>query len=147
MSGPSLESAHNAVIPLGERDAGIFIPDSWEKLNLPNASDNVVMMARNGSENLVVSFENNASSTTGDSICDGAKHGFDPFEVVTTSDDECRFRGRVSINTPMREFWQKMVRATDSDNFLLASCSKEVSSSVISGCEEIIYSFGILDKK
>ncbi len=147
-SGPIIESSnHNAVIPLGNEDVGIFIPADWEKLKLPGASDNVVLLASKTTQNFAISLENGAQTTTGESICNGAANGFNPFEVIAISDTECRFRGRVSTNTPMREFWQKIVKTPKSKTFLLASCSQETRFSDMGDCEDMIYSFGILDKK
>lgn len=141
------DSNYNAVIPLGNHDVGIFIPAAWEKLSLPNASENVILLARSATQNLALSLESRATSTNGESICNGIQSGFSPFELVETTENECRFRGRVSANTPMREFLQKIVKAPDLDNFLLASCSQEIRIGDMRECEEIINSFGILDKK
>lgn len=147
-SGPVISSSeYNAIIPLGQSEVGIFIPTNWEKLNLPSASENVVLLARSGSQNLALSLETNSKTTNGESLCEGAKNGFSPFELVLVTENECRFRGRVSANTPMREFWQKIVKAPKSDNFLLASCSQETRASNMRDCQSIINSFGILDKK
>ena len=144
---PTLTTNHNAVIPLDGSDVGVFIPESWEKLKLPAGSDNVVLLARNGAQNFVMSLENGASTTDGISICDGAEKGFSPFEIILENESECRFRGKVSETTPMREFWQKIVKSPKSNTFLLASCSQEIHLGDMNDCSDIIYSFGILDKK
>lgn len=147
-SEPIISSnSYNAIIPLANNEVGIFIPSTWENLTLPKASENVVLLVRNGSQNLALSLENGAQNTNGESICNGAKNGFSSFEITFISDDECRFRGRVSVNTSVREFWQKIVKAPKSDQFLLASCSQDLRANNMNECKQIINSFGILDKK
>lgn len=136
---------HNAVIPLETEEVGIFIPESWEKVAQPSSGANVILMARNGDENIVISFEQSNELVTGSSLCDGAAKGFSPFQQTFVDDDHCFFSGHLAPNTPLRNFWQKIVRTADTKNFLLASCSIEQQSTIDTTCPAILESFKILE--
>jgi uncharacterized protein YcfL len=138
--------SHNAVIPLGAREAGIFIPESWEKITPPTGGENIVLMARNGDENITISFEQSSERVTGNALCNGAEKGFSPFEQIFVDADNCFFSGHPAPNTPLRSFWQKIVRVPDENNFLLVSCSAEQQSAANSQCPAIIESFNILEQ-
>ncbi len=140
-------STHNAIIPLENEEIGIFIPELWEKITPPTGGENIVLMARNGAENVVVSFEYSAEKITGNALCKGAKKGFSPFEQILTDETQCFFSGHPAPNTPLRYFWQKTISTSDSNNFLLLSCSAELQGSSNSECATILESFKILDKK
>ena len=47
-------SKHNAIIPLGNQEVGVFIPESWKKISPPETGKNVVLMAQNGAHNVVI---------------------------------------------------------------------------------------------
>ena len=146
-SSPIVEkTTHNAVIPLEQEDVGIFVPQSWEKVTSPSGGENIVLMARNGSENMAVSFEYSADIVTGNALCQGAAKGFSPFEQILVDETQCFFSGHPAPNTPLRYFWQKVVSASASNNFLLLSCSAEQQSAANSECATILESFKILDK-
>ncbi len=146
-SSPIVENTtHNAVIPLGNEDVGLFIPESWEKVVPPSGGENIVLMARSGSENIAISFEYSTDTVTGTALCEGAAKGFSPFEQILADETQCFFSGHPAPNTPLRYFWQKIITALDSNNFLLLSCSAEQHSSSPSECATILESFKILDK-
>lgn len=147
-STPSIieEDSHNAVIPLGNKDVGIFIPESWEKITHPSHADTIILMARNGEENIVISFEKDPERVTGSSLCNGAKKGFSSFEQTFVDEENCFFSGHPTLNTPLRNFWQKIVRLPNETSFLLASCSIEKRQSTDTKCPTILESFKILDK-
>jgi len=146
-SSPIIENTtHNAVIPLGAEDVGLFIPESWEKVVPPSGGENIVLMARNGSENMAVSFEYSTNTVMGNALCEGAKKGFSPFEQILADETQCFFSGHPAPNTPLRYFWQKVLSTLDSNNFLLLSCSAEQNSAAKSECANILESFKILDK-
>jgi hypothetical protein len=138
--------SHNAVIPFGEEEVGIFIPPSWEKIRHPSGADGIILLARNGDENIAVSFEQSNELATGSSLCNGAAKGFSPFEQTFMDEENCFFSGHPSANTPLRHFWQKIVHMPNETNFLLASCSIEQQSPNNSSCPTILESFKILDK-
>ncbi len=147
-TSPIIEnSAHNAVIPLGNKNVGIFIPESWEKITHPSSGKNIILMARNGIENVAISFEYSDEIVMGKALCEGAAKGFSPFEQTFVDEDQCFFSGHPAPNTPLRNFWQKIVRTPETTNFLLMSCSTEQQGSSISQCPELLENFKILDKK
>lgn len=142
----STSNSHNAVIPIGTAKAGVFIPESWEKITPPTEAKNIILMARKGDENITISFEQSNELVTGNSICNGAAKAFSPFEKIFVNTDNCFFSGHPSPDTPLRNFWQKIVRAPNENDFLLMSCSAEKISASNSECPSILDSFNILDK-
>jgi hypothetical protein len=141
------QEPHNAIIPLGSADVGIFIPESWETIKNPANGKNIVLMAQNGSDNVVVSFEYSNKIITGEALSNGAKTGFARFSETFVDETQCFFVGHLAANTPLRNFWQKIIRTPESANFLLVSCSSEQLNAPNSQCPEILKSFKILDKK
>ena len=141
-----IDDAHNTIISLGNKEVGLCLPESWEKITPPAEGENIVLMARNGNENLTISFEQNKKLVTGNALCNGAKKGFSPFKQIFVDEENCFFSGHPSPNTPLRKFWQKIIRLPDETNFLLASCSIEKQSNSESSCPAILESFKILDK-
>jgi hypothetical protein len=137
---------HNAIIPLGGEEVGIFIPESWEKVPQTTGGENIILMARNGDENIVISFEQSTELVTGNSLCDGVAKGFSPFQQTFVDENNCFFSGHPAPNTPLRNFLQKIVRTPDTTNFLLASCSSEQQSNTNTTCPAILDSFKILEK-
>lgn len=142
-----LPETHNAVIPLGDEEVGIFIPESWEKIPLPSNTKNIILLAQNNSENIAISFNESEEMVTGTSLCAGAEKGFSPFEQTFVDDNHCFFSGHPSPDTPIRHFWQKTIHLPEKTSFLLASCSTEKREISSSQCSNILESFKILDKK
>ncbi len=141
------DDPYNAIIPLGNAEVGIFIPESWKKLQTPDDGKNIVLMAQNGSDNVVISFEYSDELVTGEALSKGAETGFLNFTQNFVDENQCFFNGNLSTNTPTRSFWQKIIHTSESTNFLLLSCSSEQINASDSPCPEILKSFKILDKK
>lgn len=146
-SSPLLvQSPYNAIIPLNGVEVGVFIPESWEKVSAPSNGQNIVLMAQNGVENVVISFEYSDAAVTGQALCKGATSGLANFNQIFVDNEQCVFSGHPASNMPLRNFWQKIVRTPASNNFLLMSCSTELLTTASSTCPSILESFKILDK-
>ena len=116
------------------------LPDTWTKQpSFPEKG--IIFLARNGSQNLVISHEKDFSENITDRLIKTLKSSLSIIEEVSNNDGVLIFRGKLTVTTPMREFYQKASPIPGTNNFLLLSCSQEIKNIGTLDCPEIINSF------
>ena len=137
----STETQSSAAVrlALGSKKWTMSLPKTWEKVS-PFPKKGVLFLAREGTQNIVITHERGFSPNLLDTLFETTKNSLDTIEKISQTDDSLIFRGKLSATTPMREFYQKVLIGPNSEKFLLISCSQEVSKLDKLDCPDILAS-------
>lgn len=137
-SNGTLFSWETTTITRGEQQWQLQVPNTWEKLA---PQPGVLFMARNGDENFAIMGRDQSEVPPKQQILGSAQEQFTGFNLVSQSDDQWQFTGKLDITAPERTFWQKIQPAVNEPKFLLLSCSQHTSSPTDSFCPQILGSW------
>ena len=126
-------------IDLGNSSLSIKLPKSWEKLP-PQPDKGIIFLSRSGTQNLVISNEKGYSENMVENLLQTTKNSLQNIEEISKTEDALIFRGKLSMTTPMREFYQKIFPDENQENFFLVSCSQEISKLDELDCPNILSS-------
>ncbi len=129
---------------IGDTQWGLELSESWQRLPSPEGY-NTVFLAQNVSQSFVILQETGATENIAVDIITKAKDDFIEFEELDLDKEEntFRFRGKSTLDTPVREFMQKVFVIPNTNAFLLGSCSWEPSISSSVDCQNILSSWQI----
>jgi len=129
---------------IGDTQWGLTLLGSWQRIPSPEGY-NTVFLAQSASQNFVILQESGVTENLAVDILTKAKDGFVEFEELGLDKEEntLRFRGKSTLDTPLREFMQKVFVIPNTNAFLLGSCSWEPSISSSVDCQNILSSWQI----
>jgi len=145
-SGESLLSSTNPTdaFKVGDTQWGLELPDTWQRVPSPEGFS-TVFLAQQENKNFVILQEQGATENLATDIMAKAQEDFLEFESLDIDEEinTFRFRGKTTLDNPIREFVQKVFIVPGTDAFLLGSCSWEPSISSSVDCQNIIDSWQI----
>lgn len=116
----------------------LSVPGTWEILSPESGA---LFMARNGDENIVILPREARSSDLAAQIIGSAEAQFFKFELQEKSDTAWQFLGQPSLSNPPRLFWQQVQQVPNTNQFLLASCSRHQANPDPTQCPNILRSW------
>ncbi|MCK5460396.1 hypothetical protein KAI58_00225 [Candidatus Gracilibacteria bacterium] len=122
------------------------LPKDWtilhDELNIKN-----ILIAQKNDENFIIQ-QLGDTKTLSQTLYKEASKGFFYFHPISFSDELLVFQGKPSVNSPLREFHQKIIPIPNTEFFLYGSCSFEFMEGKTSDCKQIINSWKkSVDKK
>lgn len=129
---------------VGDTTWGLELPDTWQRVSSPEGFE-TVFLAQKESQNFVILQEQGTTENLAVSILTKAQENFIEFEEIYLNDktDTFRFRGKTALDSPAREYIQKVFLIPRTEAFLIGSCSWEPDISSSGDCQDIIDSWQI----
>jgi|GEM_PF-2860602 hypothetical protein len=133
---------------VGNTQWGLELSDTWQRMPSPEGFS-TVFLAQQESQNFIVLQEQGATENLPTDIMAKAQEDFLEFEALDIDEEinTFRFRGKTTLDNPVREFIQKVFVIPETNAFLLGSCSWEPSINSSVDCQNIIDSWQILVNK
>lgn len=125
---------------IADKTWSLNIPLSWNMLDVrPN--DGEVLIAQNQYKNFILQRSKGYKENMATALLTEAKKDFFAFELLEQKAQSWTFKGKLSVDTSERIFWQKIDTIGNSGEFLIASCSQESFDTEETECKSILNSW------